>query len=164
LPELVQVFQELLFKRSAYQLFIAFNSGEVRVSSVLDPFGEEFHPAQRLLDKAYRDRHFPLIDFAQKMAIIKRQQHALRGDAFFAALPNHLAQAFAKYYTQWEPVPQDDIAGVISRLPLLREIQNYYVRNVTVSLIKDVIHMQFNCDGAHIVSTADFVKFIEQNL
>jgi hypothetical protein len=116
------------------------------------------------LDKAYLDRHFPEIDFAQKMAIIKRQQHALRGDAFFTELPQHLGQALNQYYTNWEPVPQYDIAGVITRLPLLREIPNYYVRNITVSLIKDVIHMQFNCDGAHIVSTADFVRFIEQNL
>jgi hypothetical protein len=49
-------------------------------------------------------------------------------------------------------------------LPVLRRIQNFYLRNVTISIIRDAIHMQFNCDGTHIVSADDYTRFLEENL
>jgi hypothetical protein len=164
LPQLVLTFDDLLLNRSAYQIFIGFNSGEVRVSSVLDPFGEEYHPAQRLLDEAYLDRHFPVIDFETKTEIIKALYQSVKMAPFFATLPEHLQHAFGRFYDNWHPVSPSGIATTISHLPLLRSIPNYYVRNATISIIKDAIHMQFNCDGAHIVSSEDYERFLEENL
>jgi hypothetical protein len=35
---------------------------------------------------------------------------------------------------------------------------------VTISAVRAAIHMQFNCDGTHIVSADDYQRFIEDNL
>jgi hypothetical protein len=164
MPELVPCLEDLLLNRCVYQIFIGFNSGEIRVSTILDPFSEEFHPARRLLDDAYVDRHFPVIGYEDKAEVIKGLYRSLRQHPFFSGLPGHLQTVFGNYYAGWQPLSPQDIARTISRLPLLRGIPNYYVRNATISLIKDAIHMQFNCDGAHIVSAEDYQRFLEENL
>lgn len=164
LPELVLRLEDLLLNRCVYQMFIGFNSGEIRLSSILNPFGEEFHPAKRLLDLAYTERHFPLMDYDNKIAVIKSFYQLLNQQPFFAELPAQLQHVFGNYYSEWKPVPKHDIARTISHLSQLRSIPNYYVRNATISMIKDTIHMQFNCDGAHIVNAEDYERFIEENL
>lgn len=164
LPALAPKLEELLLRRCAYQIYIGFNSGEIRVASILDPFNDEFHPATRLLDETYLDRHFPAIGYEQKMAVIRRQYQAMRNDPYFGELPPHLGKVLGDYYLAWQPVAPDKIAQTIAQLPLLREIPNYYIRNTTISIIKDAIHMQFNCDGSHIVSRKDYERFLEENL
>lgn len=164
MPELVPRLEDLMLNRCAYQIFIGFNNGEIRVSSILDPFGEEFHPARRLLDETYVDRHFPVIGYEDKAEMIRGVYQSLGRHPFFSRLPDGLRTVFGNYYAGWQPLPPQDIARTISCLPLLRDIPNYYVRNATVSLIKDAIHMQFNCDGAHIVSAEDCQRFLEENL
>jgi CRP-like cAMP-binding protein len=164
LPELLGKLEDLMLNRCAYRIVIGFNSGEIRVSSILDPFGEEYHPAERLLDDAYLDRHFPRVDYQRKVEIIRRLNETVQSDGFFAELPAYLQKAFGKYYASWQPVPPEGIARTISQLPQLRSIPNYYVRNTTISIVKDAIHMQFNCDGAHIVSSLDYRRFLDENL
>lgn len=164
LPELAPKLEELLLRRCAYQVYIGFNSGEIRISTILDPFSDESHPAQRLLDEAYLDRHFPAIDYQRKMAVIKRLYQSMRGDDYFAELPPQLGKVLGDYYTAWQPVPPEQIAQTLAQLPVLRGIPNYYIRNTTISIIKDAIHMQFNCDGSHIVSRKDYERFLEENL
>ncbi|MBZ0092010.1 MAG: cyclic nucleotide-binding domain-containing protein [Sulfuricellaceae bacterium] len=164
LPELIVCLEDLLLNRSAYRVFIGFNSGEIRISSILDPFTEEFHSAQKLLDGAYLERHFPLIRFEDKIETVRRLYKAIHQDVFFGLLPGHLQNVFGQYYENWQPVSPHDISRTIRHLPLLRGIPNYYVRNTTISLIQDAIHMQFNCDGAYIVSADDYERFLEENL
>jgi len=164
LPRLVEVWKELLLQRSAYRLYIGFNSGEVRIASILDPFNEEYHPATRLVDEGYLDRHFPRIDYERKIETVRRVFTTLRSAPFFDSLPGHLGNIFSRYYERWRPMAPDAVARAIDSLPTLRNIPNYYVRNITVSIIRDVIHMQFNCDGAHIVSAADYERFLRENL
>jgi CRP-like cAMP-binding protein len=164
LPELIPHLEELLLRRSVYQIFIGFNSGEIRVCSIMDPFSEEFHPAKRLLDPGYLDRHFPRIDYDSKAEIIRSVYRTMQVSPFFSTLPPALRSIFQDFYHCWEPVSPEDISRTISHLPVLRSIQNYYVRNATISIIKDAIHMQFNCDGAHIVSSEDYERFLEENL
>lgn len=164
LPQLVDVFQDLLLNRCAYRIHVGFNSGEIRISSILDPFNEEFHPAPRLVDETYIERHFPRIDYDSKTEVIRRVFRGLRDEDFFGRLPEHLARIFDRQYDTWQPMPKAEVAGAIAKFPLLRNIPNYYVRNATISIIKDAIHMQFNCDGAHIVSAADYERFLEENL
>ena len=164
LPQLVAVFKDLLLNRSAYRINIGFNNGEIRIATILDPFNEEFHPANRLVDETYLERHFPKIDYQSKAAAVRRVFGALRCDPFFGELPDHLCNIFGRHYESWQPMPPDDVLRAIDKFPDLRNIQNYYVRNATISIIKDAIHMQFNCDGAHIVSAADYQRFLQENL
>lgn len=164
MPQLVECLQELLLRRCVYRVFVGFNSGEIRLSTILDPFSEEFHPANRLVDRGYLERHFPPIDYEKKAEIVRRIYQILGGNSYFEALPAHLKKGFGKYYEAWQPVPAEEIARTVSQLPTLRSIPNYYVRNATISLIKDAIHMQFNCDGAHIVSAEGYERFLEENL
>ncbi len=164
MPELVKCFTDLLLNRTVHRIVIGFNNGEVRLSTLLDPFTEEFHPALRLLDASYVERHFPKVDYQRKTEIIRRMYQVIGENAFFAELPSHLHHGFQGYYSNWEPVPPEEISKTISQLPLLRDIPDFYVRNVTLSVLKDAIHMQFNCDGTHIVSARGYERFLRENI
>lgn len=164
MPELVKCFNDLLLNRSVHRILIGFNNGEIRLSTLLDPFTEEFHPALRLLDASYVERHFPQVDYHRKAEIIRRMYQVIGENDFFAELPHHLHHGFQGYFSNWEPVPPEEISRTISQLPLLRDIPDFYVRNVTLSILKDAIHMQFNCDGTHIVSARGYARFLEENI
>ncbi|GMR08892.1 MAG: hypothetical protein BMS9Abin26_1901 [Gammaproteobacteria bacterium] len=164
LPELCVSLEELLLNRCVYQIFIGFNNGEIRTSSVLDPFREELHPVNKLVDKAYIDRHFPLMPYTEKAWMVKRIYSTIADDSNFAALPAHFKKIFCDCYDHWEPMPASVISSTISRLTSLRDIPDFYLRNITISIARDAIRMQFNCDGTHIVSAEDYERFIEENL
>lgn len=164
MPALVEVFKNLLLERSALSLFIGFNNGEIRISTIYDPFGQEYHPAQRLIDPVYLERHFPSIDYTEKAQLIRSLYQTLATAPAFAALPNHLYKGFGRYFANWQPVPQASIAATLDTLPQLRAIPNFYVRNATISIIKDAVHLQFNCDGSHILSADGYRRFLEENI
>jgi CRP-like cAMP-binding protein len=164
LPELVPCLEDLLLRRCAYQIFIGFNSGEIRSLSLLNPLCEEIHQVRKLLDEAYIDRHFPVIEYGQKATLIRQLYGVVQNSTWFANLPTQLNTMWNGCYDKWQPISATELANTITRLPTLRSIQNYYLRNVTISIIRDVIHMQFNCDGTHIVSAKDYERFLEENL
>lgn len=164
LPLLAPRLEDLLLNRCVYEIFMHFNSGEIHVASVFDPFNEEIHPANKLVDEAYIDRHFPLISYQQKTAMIRRLYAVIVEDPCFAGLPDHLKHIFSDCYDSWEPVAPAEIANTLSRLTTLRAIPNFYLRNFAISLTRDAIRMQFNCDGTHIVSAEDYPRFLEENL
>lgn len=164
LLDLLPCLEDLLLNRCVYQVFIGFNSGEIRTISLLNPCCEEIHQISKLLDESYRNRHFPAIAYGQKADIIEQLYNGLKLSNWFQDLPDHLHKIWGHYYEGWEPVPEEEISKTIRNLPDLRNIQNYYLRNVTISVIRDAIHMQFNCDGTHIVSTEDYMRFLEENL
>lgn len=164
LERLTACFEDLLINRTAHRIMIGFNNGEIRVSTVLDPFSEEFHPALRLLDTSYVDRHFPKIDYNLKIGMIQRLYQAIGDDAFFKELPEHLKHGFSSYFHYWQPLPVDEIPKIIAQLPRLRKISNFYARSATINIVKDAIQMQFNCDGSHIVSARAYERFVEENL
>jgi len=164
LPELVPCLEELLLRRCVLQIFIGFNSGEIRTVSLLNPFCEEIHQVRKLLDEVYLDRHFPRIEYAQKADTIRQLYSAIQTSSWFISLPSQQKKLWDGCYANWKPIPTDEISGTISRLPVLRSIQNYYLRNITISMIRDIIHMQFNCDGTHIVSAVDYERFLQENL
>lgn len=161
---LTACFEDLLVNRTAHRIMIGFNNGEIRVSTLLDPFSEEFHPALRLLDTSYVERHFPKLDYNRKAEMIRHMYQAIREDAFFKELPEHLSHGFSSYYHHWQPLPVHEIPKIVSQLPLLRTISNFYARSATINIAKDAIQMQFNCDGSHIVSMRAYPRFIEENL
>ena len=164
LPELVPKLEDMLLNRCVYKIYLGFNNGEVRVSTIFDPFSDEFHPAIRLVDDVYIDRHFPTIDYDRKASMVKMIYNKIQSDSYFDELPSHLNKGFTRYFDNWKPLTREEISRCVSRLTQLREIPDFYVRNITISIIKDAIHMQFNCDGAHIVSIYGYEKFLEDNL
>jgi CRP-like cAMP-binding protein len=164
LPLLGPNLEDLLLNRCVYQVFVAFNSGEVRTSSVFEPFAEEIHQANKLVNKVYIDRHFPEVAYDEKVMMLKRIYSAIANDPLFGRLPDHFRKIFSSYYENWKPVLPKEITNTISRLPALRSIPNYYLRNFTMSVTRDAIRMQFNCDGTHIVSAEDYQRFLEENV
>jgi len=164
LETLAGCFEDLLVNRTAHRIMVGFNNGEIRVSTVLDPFSEEFHPALRLLDSSYVERHFPKIDYNRKAGMILRIYQAIEEHAFFGELPEHLKHGFSSYFHSWQPLPVDEIPKIVSQFRQLRTISNFYARSATINIVKDAIQMQFNCDGSHIVSARAYERFVEENL
>lgn len=164
MTELVKCFEDLLLNRTVHRILVGFNNGEIRLSTLLDPFAEEFHPAHRLLDTSYVERHFPKIDYQRKSGIIRNIYGMIERDAFFAELPTHLNNGFKGYFDNWNPVAPEEISNALAQIPLLRSIPNFYVRNFTICITKDAIHMQFNCDGTHILSSRGYERFLQENI
>lgn len=164
LPELVEQMEELLLRRSVFQLFIHFNSGEVHTLSVFDPFREEIHPATRIADAGYVGRHFPTIEYEDKSDLIRRLYGFLENDDRNGALPELTRRRYGAIYRNWHPTPPEEIRNALARLPELRTIPNFFLRNFALSVTRDAIRMQFNCDGTHIVGVEDYNRFLDENL
>jgi len=155
---------DLLMNRSPYEIFIHCNSGEVHIRTVFDPLNGDIHPASKLLNIAYIERHFPVIGYDEKSAMIKNLYQAIGNRSEFAFLPEQFKAELQAGFGEWQPVEQSKIANTISKLSLLRKIENFYLRNFSISTIRDTIRMQFNCDGTQIVDAQGFQTFLEQNL
>lgn len=164
LPVLLPCLEDLLTNRCVYQLIVHLNSGEIHTASVFNPFCEEIHPANKVADEAYLERHFPLLRYADKIEFIERLHCAIAEDQRFAALPEQYRRICAAFYDNWEALTPDEIRMALSRLSMLRNIPDFYLRNFTLSCMRDAIRLQFNCDGTHIVSAEDYERFIEQNV
>ncbi len=164
LPRLVPRIEDLLLNRCVFQVYVGFNNGEVRTSTVLDPFGEEIHQARKLVDDAYVNRHFSKISYEEKTSMLKRVYTMIASDPVFGGLESDCRKIWGRYYETWKPISPGDIRNTLSRLTTLRSIPNYYLRNITLGITHDAIRMQFNCDGTHIVSAEDYQRFIEENL
>jgi len=164
LPLLRSRLHDLLLNRSAYEAAIHFNSGELHIRTVFDPFNIEVHPASKLVNKGYIERHFPVVDYAEKARMVGRIYEFLGKDPAFDRLPDTLSKGLRTGFSNWRPVNPAEITRVLSKLPLLRKIQNFYLRNFTISTVRDAIRMQFNCDGTHILNADGCMAFIQQNL
>ena len=164
LPALVKKLEDLILHRCVYKVFIAFNSGEVRLNSVYDPFYEEIHTADKLIDSAYIERHFPVLGFSEKTRIIQGIYEFVMKHDSYAQLPRHWKNVYRLSHQDWKPIQPESIAGVLNKLVDLRNIQNFYLRNFSISMIHNAVRMQFNCDGTHIVSTEDYQRFVDENL
>jgi len=164
LPQLEPVLEDLLLNRCIYKLFLNFNSGEVRTRSVFNPFNEEIHTVNKLINKAYIERHFLEISYVEKTQFIKRLLGFVSTDALFSQLPSFMVNAFTKLNEGWEPVTQHNISIVMTQLRDLRNIKSFYLRNLSISIIQDAIRLQFNCDGTHFLSSEDYSQFLLENL
>ena len=71
LGKLAPNLMELLLNRSTYRLYIGFNNGEIRTSSVFDPLRIEVHSAEKMADRAYIERQFPAVSYEDKIQVIK---------------------------------------------------------------------------------------------
>jgi len=164
LPRLVPQLEELLLNRCVYEILLHFNSGEVVTTSAFDPFSTEAHPANRMIDDGYLDRHFPKLSYERKTALIQRLYRSISIDSEFDALSDQFKKRLDRSWRNWTPLTPPGIRKILARLADLRRIPDFYLRNFAISIRHDAIRMQFNCDGTHIVGSEDYLPFIEANL
>lgn len=156
--------EELLLNRGVYQLFVGFNSGEIRTSSVFDPLRVEIHDATKLADPDYVDRQFPKIDYEDKIALMRDLYATLRASKQYKSMPAYWQNILNRRSANWKPLEKENIPGILSTVRVLREIQEYYLRNITISIVQGIVRMQFNCDGTQIIDAHNFRNFLEENL
>lgn len=164
LPQLQLTLYELLTNRCVYEVLIHFNSGEVLVKSIFNPFVDDIHPASKLISKAYINRHFPLIDYDEKIGMVKRMMMHMSEDRCMDNLDDITRSMLEMSYKSWNPLKPKEIAHTVSRLLSLRNIPDFYMRNFTISMIRDSIRLQFNCDGTHLLDGKSYQEFLKDNL
>jgi len=161
---LMENLEELMLNRSCYRVFIGFNSGEIRTQSIFDPLRQEIHSSEKLADKAYLDRHFPKISFEDKIQAMRDIYDAIRGSKLFEAVPGYWKSIFNKRHQTWDPMTKDEIHTIMSSIKTMRDLPDFYLRNITICIVQDLVRMQFNCDGTQIISAENYQKFIEDNM
>ncbi len=164
LSELIPNLESMLLKRNVFRFVLNFNSGEIEVYTLFNPFTPETHAANKLTSISYLDRHFPIISYDEKAQIIKTIYESLSQTPYLTNLSTHWQHLFLKPLNDWQPVPNEKIKHALSQLETLRSLENYYLRNFSISTIQDVIRMQFNCDGTHIVNNEDYLRFMKENI
>jgi len=156
--------QELMLNRSSFKLFVGFNNGEIRTTSIFDPLREEIHSVEKMIDHHYIERQFPEVPYADKIQLMRDMYNHLRANPIYERLPSYWKNIMARRSAAWEPMEQDEIVNVISTLKTLREMPTYFIRNITISIVQSIVRMQFNCDGTQIVSAENYQAFLEENL
>lgn len=155
---------ELMLNRSTYKLFVGFNNGEIRTTSIFDPLREEVHSVEKMIDHSYIERQFPEVPYEDKIQLMRDMYNYLRQNPRYQKLPSYWQNIMARRSDGWEPMEQDEIISVLSTLKTLREMPTYYIRNITISIVQSIVRMQFNCDGTQIVSAENYQQFLEDNL
>ena len=156
--------EDILLNRSTYRVFIGFNSGEIRTHSIFDPLRQEIHSAEKLADKAYIQRHFPEISFEDKIQAMRDIYGGIQRSKWFDRFPGYWKNIFIKRHKSWEPMTKDEIHTIMSTLKIMRNLPDFYLRNITICIVQDMVRMQFNCDGTQIISAENYQKFIEENM
>jgi hypothetical protein len=161
---LVPNFEELLLHRSAYQLFVGFNNGEIRVTSVFDPMRQEIHAADKMADHEYLSRQFPEVSYEDKIKLTRDTYTHLRAHPVYQRIPAYWQNIMFRRSQAWTPMQPEDIRTVLATLKTLREMPTYYMRNITINIVQSIVRIQFNCDGTQIVSGGNYQRFLQENL
>jgi hypothetical protein len=164
MDSLILNLEDILLNRSTYRVFIGFNSGEIRTQSIFDPLRQEIHSAEKLADKAYIQRHFPEISFEDKIQAMRDIYGGIQKSKWFDRFPGYWKNIFLKRHKSWEPMTKDEIHTIMSTLKIMRDLPDFYLRNITICIVQDMVRMQFNCDGTQITSAENYQKFIEENM
>ena len=164
ITEVIPVVESLLIDRCVFRIYMGLHNGEMHLSSVFNPFFEEIHPVNKIVDEAYLDRHFARIPFDRKVEMIRRTYALIDSDVELDKLSPHLKNLFHQTISQWKPVTPDEVRSILDNLPRLRTIPNFYIRALSISMMHDSIRMQFNCDGTHIIRNRDYEKFLNDNV
>jgi hypothetical protein len=162
--EIQPVFSDMLLERGIFRLFIGFNNSEVRTCSIFDPLREEIHDASSLVDVEYIERHFPKIPYKKKTDVMRQLYKAVMRSDIYSYLPAHLQNLTMHRHETWKPMKKKEVRKVFEKIPQMRNLPEYYLRNFSISIVQSVVRLQFNCDGTQIIHAKDFEQFIDQNL
>ncbi len=156
--------EDIMINRGIYRIFVGFNSGEIRTNSIFDPLRQEIHDAEKIADKDYINRHFPKIDYSDKVALMRELYSTLRASEQYKNIPNYWQNILNRRSKSWLPLEADNIPNILSTVRKLRDIDEYYLRNITVCIVQGIVRMQFNCDGTQIIDAHNFKHFLEENI
>lgn len=156
--------EDMMLNRGIYCVYVGFNSSEVRTLSIFDPLRSEIHAGDKLADRHYIERHFPTITFEEKIELMQELYQALRATRFYQRLPGYWQSILEKRSGTWKPLSREEINAVFNSIRALRELPEYYLRNITVCMVQGIVHMQFNCDGTQIINARNVKRFLDENL
>ena len=156
--------EELILKRGIYRMFVGFNSGEIRTNSIFDPLRQEIHDAEKLANADYINRHFPAIEYSEKIALMRLLYATLRESEQYRKMPAYWQSILNRRSDNWKPLEPENIPGILSTVRRLRDIEEYYLRNITICMVQGIVRMQFNCDGTQIIDAHNFQQFLEDNI
>lgn len=156
--------EDLMINRGIYRIFIAFNSGEISTSSVFDPLGQEVHAAEKLADPAYLDRQFPKISYEDKIQWVRELYETIKNSRLFYKIPGYWKNLFIKHQDSWQPMSKRDARTVLSSLKTMRQMPDYYLGNITICMVEDLIRMQFICDGKQMVNAENYQKYLQEHI
>ena len=162
-PTIEPHLEDMLLHRSCYRLYIGFNNGEIRTNSLFDPFRIEIHSAEKIADAEYVARQFPEIGFERKAQTIREVNEALEKSAVYETLPGYWRRIVRSRNEAWQPMDPAEIPTIIKSLSMLRNLEQYYLRNVSICVVTGIVHMSFNCDGTQLVKCEDYLRFLEEN-
>jgi len=156
--------EDIMLNRGIYRIFVGFNSGEIRTDSVFDPLRQEIHDAEKIADKEYIHRHFPHINYENKIALMRELYAALRASEHYQKVPDYWQNILNRRSQKWRPLEPENISKILTTVKKLREIEEYYLRNITLCIVQGIVRMQFNCDGTQIIDAHNFKNFLEENI
>jgi len=156
--------EDIMLNRGIYRIFVGFNSGEIRTNSVFDPLRQEIHDAEKIANSDYINRHFPLIDYTDKIELMRELYGALRASKHYQNIPGYWQNILNRRSQHWTPLEPENISKVLSTVRTLRDIEEYYLRNITMCIVQGIVRMQFNCDGTQIIDAHNFKHFLEENV
>lgn len=159
----LDVCEYLLTETGVYNVYLGFNSSEVRTESVFNPFSYEIHDADSLLKQGYARRHFVRVPYAEKTDIIRSVREFAQTGPVRHYLPEHWKNLMDRQRAAWQPINEDHVGEIVHSLNMLRGIEGYYLRNAATSLAQGMVRASFNCDGTYIVSAEFFPQFVQQN-
>ena len=136
----------------------------MRTNSIFDPLRQEVHDAEKLSDTQYIERQFPRIEYAEKIELMRELYATLRSSRQYKAMPTYWQNILNRRSDKWQPLEPENIPHILSTVRKLREIEEYYLRNITICIVQGIVRMQFNCDGIQIIDAHNFRKFLEENL
>ena len=162
MDDLMDVILFLLLSTGIYRIVIGLNNGEIKSSSVFDPFNVEIHLAEDLLVADYVFDHFGMISLEEKEALIKRYYQMLEKDQAFDYLSDEWQEAFHQRNQEMKQLTnENELRYIVEHIPALRNLDGYYLRSAVINLFNSTISMSFNCDGTQIMSHKKFREFIE---
>lgn len=156
--------EDIMLNRGIYRIFVGFNSGEIRTNSVFDPLRQEIHDAEKIANKDYINRHFPQINYDDKVALMRELYAALRASEHYKKIPSYWQNILNRRSQNWVPLEPENISKILTTVRKLRDIEEYYLRNITMCIVQGIVRMQFNCDGTQIIDAHNFKHFLEENI
>ena len=156
--------EDLMLNRGIYRIFLGFNSGEIRTNSVFDPLRQEIHDAEKIADKDYINRHFPHIEYSDKISLMRELYATLRASEHYKKIPGYWQNILNRRSQSWIPLEPENIPKILTTVRKLRDIEEYYLRNITMCIVQGIVRMQFNCDGTQIIDAHNFKHFLEENV
>ena len=162
--ELEPKLEDIMLNRGIYRIFVGFNSGEIRTNSIFDPLRQEIHDAEKIANQEYINRHFPLIDYSDKVALMRELYATLRISEHYKKIPVYWQNILNRRSQQWRPLEPENISKILTTVRHLRDIEEYYLRNITICIVQGIVRMQFNCDGTQIIDAHHFKTFLEDNI